>query len=72
MLRLKKAPFVPIFPVSILVLVCLIAAQRVARHGTPKPHGQTQIEPPGPRAVLSAANAGAIQEEDRLRIDTSY
>lgn len=72
MLRSKKFHLLSISIVSILLPVCLIAWQRVASHGTPKPHGQAQIEPPGPRAVLSAANAGAIQEEDRLRIETSY
>lgn len=72
MLRSKKFHLLSIFVVSVLLPVCLIAWQRVVRHGTPKPHGQTQIEPPGPRAVLSAGNAGAIQEKDRLRIETSY
>jgi hypothetical protein len=72
MLRSKKFHLLSLFIVSILLPVWLIAWQRVTRYGTPKTPGQAQIEPPGPRMVLSAANAGTIQEEDRLRIEARY
>jgi hypothetical protein len=72
MLRLKKVSFTAIFMVSILVLGWLIAAQHLVRLRAPKQYAQLQNERAGPSAVLPVANAGQIQEQNRLRVEVGY
>src|SRR6476469_8220563 len=72
MLRLKKVSFTAIFMVSVLVLGCLIAAQHLVRLRAPKQYAQLQNERAGPSAVLPVANAGQIQEQNRLRVEVGY
>jgi Beta-propeller repeat len=73
MLRPKKVPFALIFPVLVLVLVCLIAAQRMSTHNGSAGQAPTQNAPTVLREA-AIVNPGSAKVQDSLRpqVEASY
>ena len=73
MLRARKVSFTPILLVSILVLVCLIAAQYIPKHSRSAHQAQPQNEP-GILREVAMTNSGTakVQDSTRLQVEASY
>ncbi|MGZ4899471.1 MAG: hypothetical protein ACXV8X_07405, partial [Candidatus Angelobacter sp.] len=68
----KKAPIVPIFLVSILVLVCLIAAQYIPSHNKSAQQVQRQGAPTALREVaMTNSGPAKVQDATRLQVEAS-
>ena len=73
MLRPRKVSFTPILLVSILVLVCLIAAQYIPKHSRSAHQAQPQNEPGTLREVsMTSPSPAKVQDSMRLRVEASY
>ena len=73
MLRPRKVSFTPILLVSILVLVCLIAAQYIPKHSRSAHQAQPQNEPGTLREVsMTSPSPAKVQDSIRLQVEASY
>jgi len=73
MLRPKKVSFTPIFLVSILVLVCLIAAHHLSRRGKSVHQFQSQKTSTILREVaMTNSSPAKVQDSTRLQVEASF
>ena len=71
MLRSKKVSFIPISLVSILVLICLIAAHHLSRRGK-SAHPSQNTAPVLSEMAMVKSGPAKVQSSTRLQIEASY
>ena len=73
MLRPKKAHLLPIFIVSILFPLCLVAAQHISRRSRPTHQDQSKNAAPTLRDVaLTSSSPARAQDSIHLQVEASY
>ena len=73
MLRAKKVSLPSIFIISILLPICLIAAQHIPRHSRSAHQAQPQNAPAILREVaMTNPRPAKVQDSTRLQVEASY